>query len=381
MLSIDPINPKCTATEIANRYFALLNGESKPFYVPTSATNSIKSIEITSDTNVAMLLNTSGSSGAPKIVALSKEQLLTSARLSNERLQVKTGDTWSLQLPLTHIAGFNVLTRSYLAGSNLIYDTNKPADYTSIVPTQLHNAIYGDREKDKQLLKHLLSAKKVLVGGASLEGNLLRNAGDLGINIVTSYGMTEMCGGCVYDGVALPGTNVKLINENRNIIELSGPTMALGYFDIESKNIQAFQNDLGENVFRTNDLGQVVDGKLQVIGRADDIIISGGINISLSQLESFLINHFPDLHFCAVGVFDQRWGQKLCLAVAPAYKSDAAPNNFDIDNSNFENAEMIARIEAEFGAHYVPKEMIFINHIPMLALGKVDRKTIIKLFK
>ena len=143
---------------------------------------------------IAVLIETSGSSGTPKLVALSAQAINSSAKVTNQFLGAEIGDRWSLTLPLNHIAGINQLTRSINLGTTPAPSDGEGADFISVVPTQLHRAI---QNKDS-LFNNLLAAKKVLVGGAPTSEKLIDEAREFGIAIVTSYGMTEMGGGCVY---------------------------------------------------------------------------------------------------------------------------------------------------------------------------------------
>ena len=148
------------------------------------------------DGKVAVLVSSTGSTGANKEYSLSAGALLTSAQAANKYLAASAGQTWSLLLPLTHIAAVNVLVRSLELGTNPInlieHEGEYPkVDYTAIVPTQLYNALHGD----EPLLKHLKGAKAVLVGGAALNAELATSASAAGINVVTTYGMSETSGG------------------------------------------------------------------------------------------------------------------------------------------------------------------------------------------
>lgn len=272
-------------------------------------------------------ISTSGSSGAPKEIILPASALIFSARNSNNFLGAKSGERWSLLLSPTHAAGINVLVRSMELGT-IPVTVEQSADYSAIVPTQLFRALNGDQ----QLLQHLQSCKAVLVGGAASDENLLAEAKAKGINCITTYGMTETSGGCVYDGVALPGVEIKIAET----IQFKGPMLA--------------KVDTQDGYFVTKDLGFLKDGKLFITGRADDVIISGGINISLSAVESFLGNSFA-----AFGRADAEWGVALNLATSGQ----------DADE------EIQSRLSEKFGIK--ARNIYRIKEIPRTALQKVDR--------
>ena len=137
---------------------------------------------------------------------MSAHALVSSARASNTFIGAKPGDTWSLLLPLTHVAAVNVFVRAFELGTIPVDLRNHDGEYprvnfTAIVPTQLFRALNGD----ENLLKHLQSAQKVLVGGAALATGIRNQAIAAGINVVTTYGMSETSGGCVYNGEILEG--------------------------------------------------------------------------------------------------------------------------------------------------------------------------------
>lgn len=272
-------------------------------------------------------ISTSGSSGAPKEIILPASALIFSARNSNNFLGAKSGERWSLLLSPTHAAGINVLVRSMELGT-IPVTVEQSADYSAIVPTQLFRALNGDQ----QLLQHLQSCKAVLVGGAASDENLLAEAKAKGINCITTYGMTETSGGCVYDGVALPGVEIKIAET----IQFKGPMLA---------NV-----DTQDGYFVTKDLGYLKEGKLIITGRADDVIISGGINISLSAVESFLGNSFA-----AFGRADAEWGVALNLATSGQDADEEIQN----------------RLSEKFGIK--ARNIYRIKEIPRTALQKVDR--------
>jgi len=294
------------------------------------------------DQKIALVVTTSGSTGSPKSVALSAKALITNARATHKYLGATIGERWSLLLPTTHIAGLNVLVRAIELGTAPLTVTSK-ADYTAIVPTQLHRALNGN----EVMLTHLQSCRAVLVGGGPLDSDLRAAAESSGIKVVTTYGMTETCGGVVYDGAPLDGVSIKIIDGR---VAISGPQLALGYLDSEMPMQDGF--------FITNDLGEFVDGKLQILGRGDDQIISGGAKISLSAIDNYLQSEFAHPEIVAFAKRDTEWGEKLCIATTQPLTLD----------------QIAPKLKAKFGNHASPKELINVTSIPYLALGKPDRK-------
>jgi O-succinylbenzoic acid--CoA ligase len=301
------------------------------------------------EAKVAVLVSSTGSTGANKEYSLSAGALLASAKASNKFLAASPGQTWSLLLPLTHIAAVNVLVRSLELGTNPIYliehEGEYPkVDYTAIVPTQLYNALHGD----EHLLKHLKGAKAVLVGGAALTAELAANASTAGINVVTTYGMSETTGGCVYNGEPLEGVQVAI--SDSGLIKIKGSVLASN-LTLDS-----------ESWFTTSDLGELVNGKLRVLGRGDDVIVSGGENISLSEIENAISEKFSDLEFAAFAITSEKWGQELHIAVVNS------PSDF--------NATVEQILLEKFGNAAKPKGFHQLAALPLIGIGKVDRRAL-----
>lgn len=295
----------------------------------------------------AVAIGTSGTSGSPKEVLLSASAVLASARASNKFIGATAGQTWSLLLPLTHIAAVNVIVRAMELGTVAIdcrdlKDDYPIVDYTSIVPTQLFRALNGDQH----LLNHLKSTKAVLVGGAALSQSLRNKAENAGITVITTYGMTESCGGCVYDGFALDGVEIEMRNGK---ICIKGSVLASSI-------------ELKDGWFETNDLGEFHDDRLVVIGRSDDVIVSGGENLSLNAVENSLSIAFPNIQFAAFAIDDPQWGQSLQLAVV----------------GEINDKDITAHLENDLGAYAKPKGIHRMNSLPLLGIGKVDRKSLAK---
>lgn len=230
--------------------------------------------------NVALIVESSGSTGIPKRISLSLDALKFSAEASARRLGGH--GQWLLALPVNFIAGANVLFRSVIADTQpVLLNTQLPftvdafvrgaslmgegRKYTSLVPAQLAKLARASAE-DAFVYSMLRKFDAILVGGQNPNLSDVLELRAKGINVVISYGMTETCGGCVYDGIPFEGVTVKT---NSGLIEISGPVLA---------------NDLGAS-FVTNDLGEIKDGLVEVLGRADRVIISGGLKLSLDHFE------------------------------------------------------------------------------------------------
>ena len=330
------VSPACETPQLARDITAALAGNG-----PTLGFGEVNS-EF-GPMQAAVVIGTSGTTGTPKEIFLSSHALVASARASNAFLGAKAGDTWSLLLPLTHVAAVNVFVRAFELGTIPVdlrnySDAYPRVDFTAIVPTQLFRALNGD----DHLLKHLQGAQKVLVGGAALSNAIRNQATAAGVNVVTTYGMSETSGGCVYNGEILEGPEV----------EVRGGSIFI------RGNVLALNLDLTDGWFETNDLGEFVGDKLVVIGRADDVIISGGENLSLNNVENILNESFPDIQFAAFCVEDPQWGQSLHIAVVGEIDRDS----------------VISLLERKIGAFAKPKGIHSVNSLPLLGIGKVDRK-------
>jgi o-succinylbenzoate---CoA ligase len=334
------VSPACEISQLAGEITAALVGDG-----PTLGFGEISSEY--APNYAAIAIGTSGTSGTSKEIFLSITAIISSARASNNFIGAKPGQTWSLLLPLTHIAAVNVIVRSMELGTTPIdlrdFDGDYPkANYTAIVPTQLFRALNGDQ----RLLKHLQSADTVLVGGAALTQSMRNQAELAGIKIVTTYGMTETCGGCVYDGKVLEGVEIEIRGGK---ICIKGPILASSI-------------SLDNGWYETSDLGEYDNNHLVVLGRSDDVIISGGENLSLNAVENSLGIAFPDIQFAAFAVEDPQWGQSLQIAVV----------------GTISEAQIVEHLEKDLGSFAKPKGIHHLTSLPLLGIGKVDRKSLAK---
>jgi O-succinylbenzoic acid--CoA ligase len=309
-----------------------------------------------------VVVRTSGSTGEPKDVALSSTALLASARATLSRLGGPGG--WVLALPAHYVAGLQVIVRSYLAGEPPVLLTGH-ADlaaatealgtrrrYLAAVPTQLYR--WMSSSADTEALRHY---DAVLVGGGATDAALVAAARAHGVAVVTTYGMSETCGGCVYDGVALDGVSVEVGGDQ--VIRLTGPVLFDGYVDDPELTRQV----LRDGWLVTPDLGRLsADGRLEVLGRADDVVVSGGVNVALATLER-RISAMPEIAACAVvAERDAEWGHRLVAHVVtvPSAKAPSLEAVRDF-------------VSAALPRSWAPRELAVTGRLPMLESGKVDR--------
>jgi O-succinylbenzoic acid--CoA ligase len=339
--ALTPIQAEWSIPQLQENLAKALEGSG-----PALSTKQIEVKEV--DKNIALVVNTSGSTAESKSVAISDAALIASTNASHKYLGAVPGDSWSLLLPTTHIAGLNVLIRATALGSRVIDNRNTTnyvdADFISIVPTQLHKALTSDAK----LLEHLTAAEAVLVGGGPVSDKLKKEAANKHVKIVTTYGMTEMSGGCVYNQKPLDGVEVKITSEG--LIKLTGPMIASGYLSQGGQLTSVGSDDW----FESSDVGELSNGFLKVNGRSDEVIISGGENISLTLVEEKIRGLLPNLEVIAFALPDEVWGEKLCIGSTSKLS--------------------IEEIKKSIGSLLSPKEVFLFEQIPTTSIGKPDRR-------
>ena len=332
----------------------------------------------------ALVIETSGSTGGPKRVVLSADALRASARATDQRLGGQ--GHWLLALPAHHVAGAQVISRGLLAGHRpttldcrggfraerfaevagaLLAGTAGERRYTSLVPTQLHRVLTEDSGTDRggRALAALRGFDAVLVGGAAAPTALLSEARRAGVRVVTTYGMSETAGGCVYDGTPLDGVQVRLDPADGRI-SLAGPMLASGYLGDPELTAASFR----DGWFHTSDLGRLTPhGRLRVLGRADDVIITGGEKVHPAAIERVLTAQPGVRAACVVGLTDPEWGQVVAAAVVCA------------DSAEVDSGGLGSAVRAELGAASVPRLVRELAELPLRGIGKPDRAEVVRL--
>jgi O-succinylbenzoic acid--CoA ligase len=312
-----------------------------------------------------LVIETSGSTGTPKRVALSRAAMRTSATATARRLGGH--GQWLLNLPATYVAGVQVLFRSVLAGTTpVLLDDHvdfvaaaRAMDgerrYVSLVPTQLTRMLSSRREAEA-----LRSFDTVLVGGAAVESSLRRRAAEAGVRVVATYGMSETCGGCVYDGMPLDGVAVAVGNDGR--VRVSGPVLFDGYDGQPGETAKVMEG----RWFLTSDLGRLDDdGRLQVLGRVDDVIVSGGVKIPAGAVARRLREHPRVDDAQVLGLPDPEWGPRV-VAVVVSQAGVAARNVPPLDDLR----NWVSQVHPR---EWAPRQLVRLEEIPLLPNGKVDR--------
>lgn len=304
-----------------------------------------------------LIVETSGSTGRPKRVVLSRAAMVASARATHERLGGP--GRWLLTLPASYVAGLQVVIRSLVAGEEpVVLDDHAsfaaaaaecaagPAAYLSLVPTQLRRMLASEVDAEA-----LAGFDAVLLGGGPIDPTLRVEAEGRGIRVVATYGSSETSGGCVYDGVPLDG--VELDVRDGEPIRIGGPTLFEGYQGDPDLTARA----LVDGWFVTSDLGRLIDGRLQVLGRVDDVVISGGVNVPTPAVARRLLDHPKVKEVEVLGVADPEWGQRVVAFLVGDLSLDQARD----------------WVAVEHPRAWAPRQLVGLDTMPFLATGKVDR--------
>lgn len=309
--------------------------------------------------DAAAVVTTSGSSGEPKAVVLSGSAVRFAAAATNDRLG-GAGD-WVCALPTQHVAGLMTVARAVVSGTRLRFARPDLADlpaptgrtYLSLVAAQLDRALTG--AATAELLR---GYQAVLVGGSAVPGTLRERARSAGVKIVVTYGMSETCGGCVYDGVPLAGVRVELDDER---VSLGGPMVFSGYRLRPDLTAQVLRGD----VVRTSDRGRWADGRLQVLGRFDDVVISGGEKVDLAAAQRLCDAEFgpaAEGGVVLLGVPDERWGIRVVA----------------VTTGPLDLTTVLARLGNRLGRAASPKELRRVGELAYTSIGKIDRTALLR---
>jgi O-succinylbenzoic acid--CoA ligase len=353
ILPLDPALPRSRLAALLDAFApsAVETAQGREHYVPARPATGV-------DDDTALVIATSGSTGQPKGTELSAAALLASARASLARIGAGPGERWLCCLPTFHIAGIQVLVRSLLAGTTPLVDGRIERDtlaaggcaHVAMVPTQLRRLVDAGAD--------LSSVRTILLGGAAVPPGLLDAARDAGGRVVTTYGMSETSGGCVYSGMPLDDVLVDIGPGDR--IRIAGPVLFSRYRLRPDLTAQARDG----RWFVTSDLGSIgPSGELLVRGRADDVIITGGEKVVAAEVEAVL-GSCPGVRETAViGRPDAEWGELVTAVVVPADVS--APPSL---------AAIRAHVRERLPACAAPAALLLLPEMPLLPSGKPDRE-------
>lgn len=329
------------------------------------------------------IVATSGSTGHPRGVLLPRSALLASAQATHARLGGP--GRWVLALPPHYVAGLMVLVRALVAGQPVHevgarlsglpdLDLGGGPAYVSLVPTQLARAL-----ADPALARALIRFDAVLLGGAAADPELLNRAGSAGVRVVTTYGMSETCGGCVYDGRPLDGVQVDVAEDGR--IGIGGPTLFAGY----RLDPAATSAALVAGRLITRDRGAWVDGRLTVLGRVDDVVVSGGMNVDLAAVER-AVRTWAGGEASVVGVPDPDWGVEVTAVMdsenLPHHgRVPREPGSAEAPSGRFsESPRLLTAVRTaladDLPAYALPRRLLT-GRLPRTSGGKIDRRRLV----
>ena len=327
------------------------------------------------EADIAAVVLTSGSTGTPKRTMLSVEALAASS--VGTAMALRGEGQWLLALPMNYVAGLQVLVRSLFAGTRpwamdlsggftpeafteAALELTDNTRFTSLVPTQLSRLLHNPSAETLTVLRRF---NAILLGGGPVNPVLLEAARGAGLKVVTTYGMSETCGGCVYDGVPLDGVRLAIRGGR---VWLGGEVVAAGYLGNTELTAAAFfaEEHDGELVrwYASGDLGELDSaGRLRVLGRVDDVIITGGLKVSSAAVADGL-QRVPGVREAFVGpVPSAEWGQEVAAMVVGSCSRE----------------ELLTGAGAILEAHGLPKTVLFVSELPLLANGKPDRTAIL----
>ncbi len=318
------------------------------------------------DDGVALVVSTSGSSGRPKGVELEHGAVRASVAASLRRLGARHGERWGLALPTHHVAGITVHLRAAALGTEAVVATDTAAvadldvEHVALVPSQLERLL--------TLGAPLARFTTILLGGAPASAELLARADAAGARIVRSYGMTETVGGCVYDGVPLDDVEVAVDDADR-VIRLRGPVLLRGYRGRDQRGrIRSTPAVDRQGWFRTSDLGRWSSGRLEVLGRADDVLVSGGENVPLQAVLERVLSHPGVADAAVLPADDERWGEVPVAVVVP--RDPGTPPSLE---------QLRAHVRRELPVAYAPGRLVVLPSLPRDQLGKLSRSRLERL--
>jgi O-succinylbenzoic acid--CoA ligase len=341
--------------------------------------------------DAVVVVRTSGSTGTPKATILTVEALAASSMAT--AFALKGEGQWLLALPVQYVAGVQVLVRSLFAGTRpWVMDMSRgftpeaftaaaleltdKLRYTSLVPTQLQRLLEDPTPETLAVLRRF---NGVLLGGAPASSRLLDAARDAGVRVFTTYGSAETCGGCIYDGYPLEGSAVRIAEDGH--ILLGGDTIAAGYLDAPDQGADVFFEEDGVRWYRTSDLGSLdADGRLTVLGRADDVIITGGVKVSAAHVQEELEKSDGVSAAFVAGVPSAEWGQAVAayVAVSGTVAASGDASSGEASSGADEDAAGDPAVVLEQEWHrtlglLAPKTVLTAPELLMLPNGKPDR--------
>lgn len=321
--------------------------------------------------NCLALLATSGSSGEHKLVALSYRAFTESAEAISRVLSLGQDDRWLLSLSPAHIGGLSIVTRCLFARAAVVLPRGKGADemlaclhdarvtLASLVPTQLERLLQTAARPPRSL-------RAVLLGGAPASRSLLARAFELGWPLRPTYGMTETCSMVTLApafatsadsgsaGSALPGVELRIVD---GAIHVRTPALTSGYLP------PLREAAADDGWFCTRDLGFIdAGGRLHVLGRSDEAIVSGGEKVHPAEVEAVLCEAHGVVRACVFGVKDAEWGERVAAALVTTPELDWQ--------------KLDALLEQRLARFKHPRLVTLVDALAQTATGKIDRRRV-----
>jgi o-succinylbenzoate---CoA ligase len=390
-MNTEPLNSRPTSRGVLNidpalkALAAALHGEGPAVELSVDQDGAlvVGHVETPGCDDAVAVVRTSGSTGTPKAAVLTVESLAASSMAT--ALALKGEGQWLLALPVQYVAGIQVLVRSLFAGTRpwvmdmsggftpeaftaAAEELTDKIRFTSLVPTQLQRLLDAPSPETLAVLRRF---NAVLLGGAPAPAPLLAAAREAGVRVITTYGSAESCGGCVYDGFPLEGVSVRVDQDGR--ILLGGDTIAAGYLEAPDEAGSTFFEEDGVRWYRTSDLGSIDDdGRLTVLGRADDVIITGGIKVSALHVQEELEKSDDVAAAFVAGVPSAEWGQAVAAYVALARPAGGTAGPEETAGTG-DHAVVLEREWHRTLGILAPKTVRAASSLLMLPNGKPDR--------
>ena len=313
------------------------------------------------EAGVAAVVATSGTSDAPKVVELGADAIRWSALATSAALGAGPGDRWLCCVPTSGVAGLAVLARAWHTGLPVeVHDRFDPAavaeaagraTLVSLVPAMLRRLLAAGDEPAR--------FRRVLLGGGPIPAGLAAEASRRGVHLVRTYGLTETFGGMVHDGHPLDGAEVAVDGPEGELL-VRGPMLFRRYRGDPERTAAV----LRDGWLRTGDLGRLgTDGRLTVLGRVDDLVISGGVNVHPDEVEAVLATHPGVAEVAVAGRADPEWGQRVIAVVVP--RDPRNPPTLD---------DLRGYARERLAAAKAPRELTLVPALPRTASGKLLRR-------
>lgn len=311
----------------------------------------------------AAVVVTSGTTGTPKGVELTVEGAIAIGYGWAGVMGHEPADHWFVCLPLHHVAGLAILARARITGADVTIADGFALDEVGEAPARFGATLVS---VVPTMLGRLLDAgapmheyRGVVTGGAPLPPALRARADALGVPVFDAYGQSETWGGCVANGVPIPGASVRLGPDDE--IEISGAMVMRRYRLDPEATARAFT---GDGWLRTGDVGRFTDGgRLRVVDRLRDLVITGGVNVSPVEVEQVLSEHPAVGDVAVVGVPDAEWGERVVAYVVP--HDPAAPPTLD---------DLRAFARERLTAPKLPRDLVLVTEVPRSSGGKILRR-------